>query len=600
VKRARLVLLAALAVLGAVAGSAHAQTVQLRSEQAPYYAGVPFDLQVVADGFEENPTPEVHFDAPPGSTLELRGVSPKVSSFMQIINGKVTRSKQVEFVFDLRFTARVPGHYSLGPFRVVQGAVARSTGRYDVKLSEIPVAGSQRIRLLVPKGPVYVGQRIPVRVQWWTDATLAEELVNQRALVPLFDRVDVFSFSDTPDPKAKFSMHFDMKSGQKELPAIATQYREKATTFIVRTVQRTMVPLKAGRFEIKPSTLIVDEAVSWRRDFFGMRTPTRIRTLRASDDTRTLVVLPLPGAGRPPSFAGAVGRGFTLKVGADRTVVRVGDPIKLTLSLRGDGDVEGASLPQLDDAGLAPDRFRVPEQAAAGVYEDGVKRFEVVVRAVAAGIKSIPPIAFSWFDPSTGRYQTTHSDPIALSVGEAQVVAAEDVYRAAETAPPKSAVRGQAGGESLSAGAEDAGDVLTGADLSIVSGVGRLLGDQQAWIYRRGVQLGLYAAGLLSLLLAGLVRRRSRVDPRRRLRRKQLSALAEGLRKMRRADEVSALLRKLRALADRADKKAVDGLLEELDELVYRPGEGGADVGSPLLARARELVAQALEEERNR
>jgi len=541
--------------------------------------------------------------------LELRGVSPKVSSFMQIINGKVTRSKQVEFVFNLRFTARVPGRYSLGPFRIVQGGSSRATGTYNVTLTEIPVTGSQRIRLLIPKGPVYVGQRVPIRVQWWTDATLADQLVNQRAIVPLFDRGDVFSFSDQPDPKAKFSILFDMKSGEKELPATASQRHEGSAAFVIRSVQRTMVPLKAGRYDIKPSTLIVDEAVSWRRDFFGMRTPTRIRTLRAVDDAQKLLVSPLPEAGRPPSFAGAVGTGFTLDVAADRTVVRAGDPIKLTLRLRGDGGVEWASLPRLDRAGLSPDHFRVPEQPPAGVYDKGAKRFEVVVRATTAGLDAIPPIAFSWFDPTTGRYRTTRSRPIALSVGKAHVVAAKDVYRTTEPAkggaeesrrigPTSAAPEPVPAGGSAATGGRGVGYVLTGADLSMMNDVDRLLGERRRMMYRDSAQAGLYLAGLLSLLLAGVMRRQSRADPIRRLRRNQLAALADQLKKHSGAGDVACVLRELRPLVKASAKSAVDDLIGELDELVYRPGETHAEVGSSLRERARRLVGEALEEER--
>src|SRR5207253_10419722 len=43
----------------------------------------------------------------------------------------------------------------------------------------------------------------------------------------------------------------------------------------------------------------------------------------------------------------------------------------------------------------------------------------------------IPALAFSYFDPIRGQYQTVHSDPIALSVKGGNVVGASDVVAAA-------------------------------------------------------------------------------------------------------------------------------------------------------------------------
>ena len=68
----------------------------------------------------------------------------------------------------------------------------------------------------------------------------------------------------------------------------------------------------------------------WRRDFFGERIPTHIRKRRVKDKPRALIVQKLPQAGRPESFTGTVGSGYRLEVAADRSVVRVGDPIRLT------------------------------------------------------------------------------------------------------------------------------------------------------------------------------------------------------------------------------------------------------------------------------
>ena len=74
-------------------------------------------------------------------------------------------------------------------------------------------------------------------------------------------------------------------------------------------------------------------------------------------------VLPVPSSGRPESFAGAVGSGFSLEATADRSVVRVGDPIELKIKLTGDATMETLSLPRLDSQmGLSVEDFQVQDE----------------------------------------------------------------------------------------------------------------------------------------------------------------------------------------------------------------------------------------------
>jgi hypothetical protein len=48
--------------------------------------------------------------------------------------------------------------------------------------------------------------------------------------------------------------------------------------------------------------------------------------------------------------------------------------------------------------------------------QGNTKTFTQTLRPTSESVREIPPIAFSWFDPNTGRYETAASKPIALSV----------------------------------------------------------------------------------------------------------------------------------------------------------------------------------------
>jgi len=302
---------------------------------------------------------------------------------------------------------------------------------------------------------------------------------------------------------------------------------------------------------------------------FGGRRALQVRKLRAVDEPRTLLVKPVPSVGRPASFAGAVGRGFSLEVSADRSVVRVGDPIALRMVLRGDGPLEAAVFPRLDAEGLLPAQdFAVAAEPPSGELREGAKTFSTAIRVKRADVREIPALAYTFFDPATERFETVRSLPIALSVGAADVVGPSQVVRSdAPGTVPASAAPSET--------PRARGFALEGADLSIVreprallGTPGQLFGGWVAWL--------LYAGGGGLLLAAWLDRRRRSVDP-------------EQLERLRSQRE---LLGRARAAADREDRDALRELAQCLRALhVLRPERAPAALDEFLRACDAQLFA---------
>ncbi len=71
----RLALASMAAVLCCWAGVATAQTVQVQLPPPPHYAGDAIDLQIVAEGFAEDPTPTVEAPDAGNAELEFQGGS---------------------------------------------------------------------------------------------------------------------------------------------------------------------------------------------------------------------------------------------------------------------------------------------------------------------------------------------------------------------------------------------------------------------------------------------------------------------------------------------------------------------------------------------
>jgi hypothetical protein len=336
------------------------------------------------------------------------------------------------------------------------------------------------------------------------------------------------------------------------------------------------VPLRAGAVRIPAASVVADEATRYRRDLFGGRVATHVRKLRATDRDRALEVSALPSAGRPPSFAGAVGQGFQLDVAADRTVVQVGDPISLTLTLRGAGNLERLGLPPLDAPGLLPKQhFRVPEGDLPGEVEGGAKRFTAVVRVLDERQQEIPALEYAWFDPEAERYETTRSRPIALSVRPAEIIGAEDVLSEPLPAPEDDREVAEAPEPPVPA---SGGFSTTGADLAIERDVTLLVRDARTSWGGRGLPAGIYAGSVLAVL-AALVERRRRLEPEARARRKRADDQLDAIRAAASAPAAEAaahIARALRALAAQhpdAHGRELDELLAACDAQAYAPAE---------------------------
>ena len=561
--------------LMAWASDSWAQSATLQTAQRPpYYVGVPLELQVVAEGFTEKPQPKLEFEQPKGASLNLTGVSPNVSSSIQIINGRMTQSRSVVFNYHLRFLAPKVGRYQVGPLLVVQGNSQKKIAAVSIDVTDVPTATNQRVRLLIPNKNLYVGQRIPIRLEWWVEADGVENLMNQQASVPLFDRQEDFQFHDQ-EKETENTFSILLNSGQKVFPATVRSDQVQGKSYVVWRVERVMIPLKAGDFDIQPASVNVDEGLRWQRDLFGRRTVTQSRKLRANSQVVRFKVLPLPTKNRPPSFAGAVGKGFVLEVSADRSVVQVGDPITLTLSLKGDAEVANASLPSMT-TDLPNTDFRLPNGKIAGEYVDGEKRFEMVIRVLNDAVREIPPIAYSWFDPELKAFQTTLSRPIALSVKGAQMISAQDVVRAnpvTATPAPVSTDR-----EAPSTYKQKRNTyTLSGADLSINRDV-RLLTRSSGSFLGSWWQQGLsYGLAVMLMFIAALIRRQADVDPETTEKFKELKLQRDIISNTANVEDLSDALRRMASVTQVISRQEYESLLAECDALQYAPDSVDAD-----------------------
>ena len=129
-----------------------------------------------------------------------------------------------------------------------------------------------------------------------------------------------------------------------------------------------------------------------------------------------LKVLPLPTQGRPKDFSGAVGD-FQVSSDISPAHAAVGDPLTLRLRVSGVGNfdrVDSTMFGHLDHWKTYPAKSSFTPGDAVG-YK-GEKVFEQPLIAAQAGEQSIPGLDFSYFSPSTRRYERARTSPIKVTI----------------------------------------------------------------------------------------------------------------------------------------------------------------------------------------
>lgn len=180
-----------------------------------------------------------------------------------------------------------------------------------------------------------------------------------------------------------------------------------------------LYPQKTGELTLEPLALDVSvEVPNGRRDFFG-RPQYSATNKTVSAGKRTLTVKPLPTAGKPENFSGAVGD-FDFSVTTSKTVLNASESLQTTVKVSGAGNLK---------------LFQLPEPNLPSSLEVYEPEFEENVRTNLTGMEGsvannytvvpsfkgkypIPSISFSYFNPKTEKYSTVRSEEILINVME--------------------------------------------------------------------------------------------------------------------------------------------------------------------------------------
>jgi hypothetical protein len=352
--------------------------------------------------------PEIDLGATEGFQVYSSGTSQSIS----IVNGQISSS----ITYTYLLSPRAEGEFAIGPFeatlggsratappirrRVTKGATP-APGRSPEPTPRTPSdRGRQRdvfLTAALDKKEAFVGEAVTLTFRLYTRVRFATD--------PEYDPPSTEGFwkEDLP-PQQRF---FDDYNGVR---------------YSVTEIKTALFPTKPGRLVVGPARLSYVEDTFFSVDPFDLlrgggagRRRAVQETVRS--DSIVLRVSPLPERGRPPDFTGAVGS-FTFESSIDKTTVGANEPITLTLTLEGEGNIQGATLPDI----RVPDSFKEYDSGSStdiskdGYRVRGKKTYTHVMVPRYGGDYEIAPVSFTWFDPKRAEYVTRSTEPFRIRV----------------------------------------------------------------------------------------------------------------------------------------------------------------------------------------
>ena len=274
------------------------------------------------------------------------------------------------------------------------------------------------VRLWVEPETAFVGQQVTMTVGAFFDPLIRSRLQRQPEYRP--PEVQGFWTADLP--------------GTQRPERRVVGRRE----YFVQIYRRALFPLSPGEARIPPAAVIYEV----RRGLIYAP-----ETFEVESSPVSVMIRPLPTEGRPDDFAGAIGR-FAAHVSFDRSDLRAGEAVNLILELRGSGNLNSLTRPELPEIpGVRVyEGGEDAEVLLQGVEFAGHKRFSWVLVPERPGQYVLPELRIPYFDPVSAAYAIARSEPVSLLVAAAP---AAPVGGAPRSGVAIRFIKPQAGGQPL-------------------------------------------------------------------------------------------------------------------------------------------------------
>jgi hypothetical protein len=437
-------------------------TVDASSRQI--YLGDPVTLTVRVSGLRNAPPPDLSAIA--DCTYALQDSRDQNYQHATFINGKMQRTVFRGRIFIYRLTPGRAGTLPLGPVRLSHGGQIYQTDGPQISVVGIEKQDHVRLRLETTREKVIVDEAFEV--------TLAVSILR---LPGNYASVDPFNTGDPPDLtvphlQLKAIAGLESQDTQKVLQGLLISGRRSAgfgingftmqpdalssflsfdgpggasralfrlkrseetidgKAYLTYRLRTRYVPKQEGTHSFGPITF--KGRVFTTVDAAGQATT---RPVYAMTRDLSVQVIPPPSTGRPASYIGAIGSNIVAEASLDTQTCNVGDPIRLTLSVRGAMSVDNLRAPALTQQPDLAEVFRVYADTVESTALPDGKTFTYTVRPIRAGTIEFPAVEIAYYDSTTRRYEVVRTAPIPLVAYQADEVQEDFIVAATNDTP---------------------------------------------------------------------------------------------------------------------------------------------------------------------
>ncbi len=357
---------------------------------------------------------------PPAFSNFLVLSGPNQSTSIQIINGVQSASLSYNYIIQVK---RI-GTFSIGTasieyngeafktksikITIVKGSSKPKRQKQDADISDEEIAKNLFIRAVVDKRKAYLGEQVTVTYKLYTRLNIAAQM----------------SISKLPQYQGFWAEELETSSNI----TFATEVIDGKQYRVGILKKAALFPTQTGKLEITPVELTVPIQLRRNRnrnnffddffnDPFGFNQTVEYN---ATSNKVTINVLSLPTEGKPDSFHGAVGE-FSLNVDIDKTTAKTNEAVTLKVILSGKGNLELLEMPELNlPSGFEKYEPKTSENIIKRNIISGSKTAEYLMIPRIVGIREIPPVEFSYFNPTKKNYVTLRSKSFKLNITQGE------------------------------------------------------------------------------------------------------------------------------------------------------------------------------------
>ncbi|MFP4521688.1 MAG: BatD family protein [Fibrobacterota bacterium] len=404
------------------------------------------------------------------------------SSRTTIINGKLEKETRKSLTFTFVLRPKRTGELTLKgvKYNLDGKTVWQIAGTKVNVVKETVTSRDLSFRMTADQTNAFVGEQIIIT------------LTIKKREGSVINRMNI------PDPSSKLKKNFIHipLTGREEIQQKTIE--EDGEKFQLYTIKHSIFPISSGKFEITPVKLdyTVINPMNRRRSFFSDPFFDNVfgggynETPREKfSNSLSINVKKLPEKKSDRDFSGTVGN-LKLSVSADKNEINTGDALTLTVNISGNTPTGSIREPAFSVSSsfevFDPETESSTKKTPSGII--GTKIFKYAMIPKISGELKIPPVSYTYFDPSDRKYKTLKSSDITISaIGDPESQDGKTVFISREEIKQ------------------------VGKDISFIKEPAGPLKNQSAYYYRDARLLLLQLLPLFMILSSIIYKKRSRL-----------------------------------------------------------------------------------------